>query len=263
MSLSSNDIILLVLLTVLIFLLAGVFLVLYVNLYNKRKKRHIEERAFLQKKFEDELVQTQIEVQEHTLKTIASEIHDNVGQLLSLSKLTLGTVNVRKSPEKAEQKLQSALALIDTSIKELRQLSSVLYADNLLAVGLESAIEKELHWLGRSGQFRIDWSCNDEYKRQVDPQKALIAFRIIQELLNNIVKHAEAGSISVNFEYTIKEVIVHVQDDGKGFDISNALAMHRGLGLTSLFKRANMIGGELTLTSEPAIGTTAILKFPY
>lgn len=253
----------LILTTVFIFLLAGAFLVLYVNSYNKRKKRHIEEKHDLQKKFEDELVKTQMEVQEHTLKTIAAEIHDNVGQLLSLSKLTLGTVNVATDPEKADQKIHNALGLLDTSIKELRQLSSVLYAENLLAGGFENAVENELHWIARAGLFRVDLEFWGNNNIEIDTKKALIAFRMIQELLNNIVKHSNCSTISVCFEYREKDVVIKVQDDGMGFKVSHVIAQPSGLGLITLFKRAKMIGGELILTSESGVGTTAQLIFPY
>lgn len=236
---------------------------LYVNLYNHRKRKHLKERELLQKQYEEELIKTQMEVQEHTLKTIAGEIHDNVGQLLSLSKLTLGTVNMRNDPERAEQKIHSTLTLLDASIKELRQLSAVLYAENLLSMGLERAVENELNWLTRSGQFKVEWECIPQTKKEIDQQKALIAFRLIQELLNNTIKHADASAITVLMRSADDDITITVRDNGKGFDIAAALTQRRGLGLTTLFKRAKMINGHLTLTSEAGVGTTATLIFPY
>src|SRR6476620_11577865 len=95
----------------LIFLLAGAFLLLYVALYNSRKKRHAQEKELMRKNFDQELLTTQMEVQEHTIKTIARDIHDNVGQILSLTKLTLSSVNIDTNPHKASVKVSDALTL--------------------------------------------------------------------------------------------------------------------------------------------------------
>ena len=259
MYISESDIITLAL----IFLLGGSFLVAYVALYNKRKQKHLEEKLFLRKQFEEELTKTQMEVQEQTLKTIAADIHDNVGQLLSLSKLTLGTVDTAKDPGKAQVKIASALTLLDTSIKDLRQLASLLYADNLLAGGLENAVQNELHRMARTEQYEINWQCNGNVTKEINKQHALIVFRIFQELVNNVVKHANASCINVTFEYSNEYLVIEIADNGRGFNVNDALDNPKGLGLTTLFKRAKMINADLTLTSEKDKGTVAILKIPY
>ncbi len=134
----------------LVFLVAGGFLLLYMAFYNSRKKRHAQEKELMQKSFEQELTKTQLEVQEQTLRTIGRDIHDNIGQLLSLTKLTLGSVQLELQPEKTKGKVANALVLVDDSIKELRHLASILHAEKLLTDGLENAIEKELGWLTKT-----------------------------------------------------------------------------------------------------------------
>lgn len=247
----------------LVFILCGGFLVLYVALYNQRKSKLIRERRELAKQFEDELAKSRMEVQEQTLKTIAAEIHDNVGQLLSLSKLTLSTVDMATDPAKSKLKIESALSLLDSSIKELRQLTSLFYADNLLSGGLEVAIQNELHRLARTERFTVDWQCSGTATSEIDGQRALLAFRIFQELLNNIVKHAEATVITVQFAYVCDALTIQMRDDGKGFDVGNVSQQPVGLGITTLYKRAAMMGGTLELTSEIGVGTSAKVTIPY
>ena len=247
----------------LIFILGGGFLVFYVTLYNRRKRKHLEEKTFLRQQFQEELAKTQMEVQEQTLKTIATEIHDNVGQLLSLSKLTLSTVNIANEPKKAQMKVENTLSLLDTSIKELRQLASLLYAYNLLSAGLDGAVQNELYRLERTERYEINWLCAGDAARELNPQHALIAFRIFQELINNIVKHAEATRIDAKFEYLSFEVQIEIADNGQGFNLKKVAANPTGLGITTLFKRATMMGGSFELTSEIGVGTIAKLTIPY
>jgi two-component system, NarL family, sensor kinase len=263
MQVSSNHIILLVFFATAIFLLAGCFLLLYIDLYNKRKKKHLEEKQILKKQYEEELIKTQMEVQEQTLQTIASDIHDNIGQLLSITKLTLSTVDVGKHPVRAQEKVNNSLELINTSIKELRELSSVLHAQNLLEKGLENAIQNEIKWLSKSDQFKITWEVSGERPEKSNAQHELIAFRLIQELMNNIIKHARASEIIVRYVYKPDLIVITIEDNGIGFDVQRFINNPVGLGLNSLFNRAKMIGGELTLISEEGRGTKASLQLIY
>ena len=246
----------------LVFLLAGGFLVLYVMLYNTRKKKHLQETEWMRQRFVQELALTKMEVQEQTLQTIARDIHDNVGQLLSITKITLSAIDISQA-ENATEKLDAASGLLDKSIKELRQLASILHAPNLLAAGLERAIENELNWLSRSGKFAVDWSVEGSQGERINSERQLMAFRIIQELLNNIIRHAEASRVIAGIRYLEKSVLITVSDNGRGFDVARALQDPKGLGIANFFNRARMIAGDFRLDSAPGSGTNATLELPY
>ncbi|RYY38215.1 MAG: sensor histidine kinase [Chitinophagaceae bacterium] len=245
----------------LMFVLCGGFLLLYVNLYNARKRRHIEEKARLRDAFDIELTRTRSEVQEHTMQTIASDIHDNIGQLLSLVRMTLSSVEVR-DPDRTGAKVEQALQLTEDAIRDLRQLANVLHAHNLLARGLEHAVRQELARVRRTGQLQASVS-NNGTPGILHPEQALIAFRLLQELLNNSIKHAQATTLSVHFEYYPDFLTVRVHDDGQGFDVAAARAQATGLGLGNLYRRAALIGGELNIQSTRGSGTEALLRIPY
>lgn len=245
-----------------LFLIAAGFLLVYVNSYNLRKKRYLEEKKDMQQTFDQELMKTRMEVQEQTLQTIARDIHDNVGQLLSLTRVSLSTVDVSDQPAKAKQKIADAIDLLDTSIKDLRQLAAVLHAENLLKTGLHHAVERELERLNRAGDYQTVFHSTGIKASLPNPHFELITFRIVQELLNNTIKHAGANSIEIFFDYSSDRLRITVTDNGSGFDVTSAMTNSTGMGLQNLVKRAAMIGGKLTFESGQNTGTKTVMDLP-
>lgn len=221
------------------------------------------EKDWMKQRFDQELALTKMEVQRQTLQTVTSDIHDNVGQLLSITKITLAAIDIDENPTKAKERLSGAIGLLDNSIKELRQLAAILHEPNILAGGLEKAVENELNWLAKTDKFEIKWSVTGEHTRHMDPQKQLIAFRVIQELLNNIIKHSDATILAAEMRYEESMVSVRVTDNGKGFDLTESLKNRRGLGIGNFFTRAEVIGGRFEMASSPGEGTKATLQIPY
>ncbi|MGZ3751167.1 MAG: histidine kinase, partial [Mucilaginibacter sp.] len=151
---ANDDIKGLIIITTLIFLLAPAFLLSYIFIYNRRKKRHIEEKAQLKMVFDAELIKTQMEIQEQTMQTIGVELHDNIGQLLSLTSLTLNSIEL-DNLDKTKQKLDAAIELNLKSIKEMRQLGKLLHGEQLVKLGLDEAIRSEVNWIEKSGRFAV------------------------------------------------------------------------------------------------------------
>ena len=140
--------------TALIVFFGGVIFFLFF-LFQKKKLRYIREKQTLQVQFEQELLQTQIEIQEQTLKTISQEIHDNVGQVLSLAKLNLNTVGPI-TDERTHAKIESTKELVSKAINDLRDLSRSLHGEKIGEIGLQDAIANELKILQNIGQFETD-----------------------------------------------------------------------------------------------------------
>src|ERR1700744_3598266 len=133
----------------LIFILAPVSIVVYIFIYNQRKKNHILEKQQMQLTFESEITKTQLEVQEQTMQTIGAELHDNIGQLLSLTSLTLSSVEM-DNVSKAQEKIDAARDLTLQSIKEMRLLGKLLQGEQLICLGLVEAIRHEINWVEKS-----------------------------------------------------------------------------------------------------------------
>lgn len=263
MQVSRDNIILIISVLAFTFLIIGVFFLSYITLYNQRKKKNYLQKIAMQKEFEQELVKTQMEVQEHTLKTIASDIHDNVGQLLSITKLTLSSISTTRLDEKNTKKLNDAQEMLDNASLELRQMASLLHAENLLAKGLSNALEREINWLLKSEHMQIRYSVAGESFKRLSKQKELVAYRITQELLNNTIKHAGATELVIKLSFDELATVIFIADNGKGFSVEKVRDKSEGLGMNTLFHRAELIGAELKLHSEEGKGTTAILHIPY
>lgn len=251
-----------VIITTIIFLIAPAFLVAYIFIYNQRKKKHIEEKAQLKQVFETELAKSQLEVQEQTMQTIGADLHDNIGQLLSLTSLTLNSIEL-DNEIKAMQKIDAAIDLTIRSIKEMRQLGKLLQGDQLIVLGLSEAIQHQIAWMEKSGKYEISYLEDGELPAANNPDKDLILFRILQEILNNIIKHAGASVINIKLAFNGEQLKLEIVDNGKGFDAINLPAAQRGMGLQNIQKRAAIIGGEAQIVSDPGKGTGITIFIPY
>lgn len=212
-------------------------------------KENIIEKHRMQSQFEQELLQTQLEIQEQTLKNISEEIHDNVGQVLSLAKLNLNTFE--HNPEK---KLQSTKDLVSKAINDLRNLSRSLHGDKIAETGLQEAIRHELQILQNTGQYETNLQISGEpYK--LEPQQEMVLFRIVQEALHNSVKHALGSRMEVALDYAPGRFSLTVRDDGTGFRENSLEVTETGIGLKSMKNRAAMIGAVLSILTGENKGT--------
>lgn len=214
--------------------------------------------------FQQTLLQTQLEIQEQTLKTISEEIHDNIGQALSLAKLKLNTIDIAKQ-EQLIEKITDSKNLVSKAIQDLRDLSRSLNTDNIAAMGLIRAVEYELELFRKSG-FATNLLISGTITR-MEPQRELIIFRIVQEALTNIIKHAEAKAITVTAAYNTGTLELQVQDDGKGTtvmqDINGGENSNKSLGLRNMHNRAKMVGATFSMESVPGNGTVIKLSIPF
>ncbi|MBB5637940.1 signal transduction histidine kinase [Pedobacter cryoconitis] len=260
MQISSKELILLIAIITFIFLIAPLFLIIYIFLYNKKKAKHLEEKEILRKTFELELLKTQIEVQEHILQTIASDLHDNIGQLLSLTSMTLSSI---KTDHLREEKINTASELTQRAIKELRQLSKKMNGQELIKKSLGHAIAYELDWLKKGLAYEIQFNDHTTHPIPAHADKELIMFRLFQEILSNILKHAQASLIQITIDQTKDHLSLFVKDNGKGFIPEEKIKDGDGLGLFNLQKRTLMMDGNFTINSNPGIGTEIHVSIPY
>lgn len=208
------------------------------------------ERQLRESRFQQELLQAQLEMQEDTLKTISRDIHDNVGQILSIAKINL---NILAADPKVSPRVLEVKTQVTDAIRELRNLSVGYQADKLSENGLMPALQYQLQQLDRMGLFTITLH-TEMGAVPVGSAKALMLYRIIQEAFNNIVQHAGATAITVDMSMREELLHISIQDNGCGFD-TNSKNFRSGLGLASMRHRAAMIGGEVSISSIPSRGT--------
>lgn len=248
--------------TVIFLFIFFAFFLFYRNVMRKRNEMFLNEQK-MKNEFQQTLLQTQLEIQEQTLKTISEEIHDNVGQVLSLAKLNLNTMDISKTAQ-LQGKIDSALAQVSKAINDLRDLSKSFNTDNISAIGLVRAVEYELDMIKKTGLHKTSFNVEGKIKR-LEPQKELILFRIVQETLHNIIKHAGASSIWISARYTENDLELEIKDNGKGFDTAAAGDQDTGsgLGIRNMNNRARLIGAEFNLSSIKDEGTSVAIVLPF
>ena len=239
-----------------ILFLVLVFIIIWaaIQFYNSKK-----EKKQLQISFEQELLKSKLEMQEQTLKLISQEIHDNIGQVLSLVKLNIAKIDPSNQAS-IQEKLSDARSLLGKAIQDLRDLSKRLNTDFAKDVGLRQAVQYELTLLERTGSFKTSCIIHGT-PLTIDPEKELILFRIFQELINNIIKHANADIIEVKLIYNPTFFQLEVNDNGSGFDISriNIPNQFEGIGLRNINNRAALIGAKFSMQSSPGQGTSSVI----
>jgi signal transduction histidine kinase len=226
--------------------------VLLFRIYLKRKNKLLLENEMMSVRFEQALLRSQLEIQEQTFHDISQELHDNIGQVLSLVSINLNTLH---APQEAD-KINVMDELLGKAITDLRNLSHSLDADFIRNNGWIDPIRKLMNNLQRTGKFTTSTHF-DEDLPPLGSEKQIILFRILQEAINNIMKHAEAKAIYLNAKKEGDRLVISIRDDGKGFP---GHAVAEGAGLRNMANRAKTINADLSIQSQPGEGTSIIIS---
>lgn len=241
----NSEVLVIIIAVVLILVILSVFFLAMLIYFNNRKIQNIREKEKLKKDFDQALLQTHLEVQEQTMKQISLEIHDNIGQVLSLVNLNLKTL----VPGDIE-KMNTTAMLVNKAITDLRSLSKSLNPESLGKKRLVDLLKEELQLLERTGTFATQLSVDNDIV--LPSNQLIILYRMIQEVLNNIIKHSGATEVNV----IVKDRKLTITDNGKGFLQD---ASYTGLGLNNLRQRGTVIGANVVI--EPVIGKGTIVTF--
>lgn len=243
-------------------LFLGIIVIISVIKYNSRQRRYLQEKMQMQAQYQQELLRTQLEIQEKTLKNISQEIHDNIGQALSLAKLNLNTMST-DNMELLQQKITNSKELVSKAIVDLRDLSRSLNTDYVADMGLQRAIEYELELISKSATIKTNLVVVGHAFR-MDKQKELILFRMLQEALNNSIKHSGAQYIVVDISYKPGRLAVVIKDDGKGIaaDFLNYGNNASGIGIRNMYNRAKLIGADLIINNGKDKGAEIKIILP-
>ena len=239
--------------------------VVYFIFSNQRKRlKQQHEKEQLKENYEREVLTTQIESRDQTLRDVSQEIHDNMGQLLSVARINLNILEKEMAEQPQLKRIQDTNGLLGDVIKYIRMLSKGLNSDMLSTYGLRESIKFELKRIEQSAMIVCHFITDgDDFA--IDAKKEIVIYRMVQEILNNILKHAEATEISISMNYTPVNFNLNIHDNGKGFDQSEAVNRNiadAGSGIRNLQKRAALVGATLQIKSEPGQGTKILIKLP-
>ena len=223
----------------------------------RKKKRENEE---LRSQFSEQLLKSQLEIKEETLQHVSRELHDNIGQIASLVKINLNTIKLEDAA-KASSKLENTKELVKQMMTDIKLLSTSLNGDKLAKVGLFNALQNEADKIAKTGAFNSRFTQHDNIP-PVNDEKAIIIYRMTQEILNNAMKHSEATEINIDAYYRQNSFILSVSDNGKGFDVNEKLADQKdtGNGLLNLQQRAKVIQATVDFQSTVGNGTITTIK---
>ncbi len=228
-------------------IMCSILIVLFV-VFQKRKNTLILKQKESEKRFEQEIAKMQIEIREETFKNISWELHDNIGQLLTLAKIQL-----QSNTDKSE-----VLFVLDKGLKELRALSKSINPETLNSISLVMAVSQEIERLNRLGFIKATLTVVGK-ERALKSDVEIVFFRIIQEFLSNTIKHAKATALHIDLGFYKKECRILAKDNGKG--IPKNTKNHTGMGLKNIVNRAHLIGAEATITSAENEGTTLAIVY--
>jgi two-component system NarL family sensor kinase len=245
--------------TLLVMLLLG-FILLILAVHRRKKQNFAIELERVKTTFEKEILQAQLEMQEQTFQYISQEIHDNIGQFISLAKLQLNTLDFL-NVKHAREKVADSADMLTRALDDLRDLSKSLSSEIIRTNGLATAIELQIAQLKKLEFPAVVYEVEGEYQF-LDEQKEIFILRILQEAINNIIRHSDARQVSILLSYCEGYLALWICDNGKGFDPVGPRDP-KASGINNMKKRARMIGADYNIESSPGDGTKVLLSVPY
>lgn len=246
----------------------AVFIILGLLYRNSKQKQIIakkeqmlqrEQIKFLERQQQIVSLQSMVNGQEIERTRIARDLHDGLGGLFSTVKMNLSTLQHEVSQMRENQLFQKSFDLVDTASIEVRRIAHNLMPEVLTKLGLINAIRDLCMSINAGKLLHVTLQVHGMNGR-LNPSTEVMLFRIVQELLNNIIKHAQATQAIIQFTKDESRLSVVVEDNGKGFNTMEA-DENKHAGIETIKSRVNYLNGKLTIDSQQNIGTTVMMDF--
>jgi len=191
---------------------------------------------------------------------LAKDLHDGLGGMLSGIKYSLNNLK-HHIPMQTDQEaaFERSMQMLDGSIREMRRVAHNMMPEALVKFGLDTALRDFCNDINQSGAMKITYQSIGLKETEMDQTKAIAIYRIVQELINNALKHAEASEALVQLTIADELLSITVEDDGKGFDTSSLQVM-RGIGWSNIQHRVDFLKGRLDVHSHPEKGTSVFIE---
>lgn len=248
------------------FLMAAAVALLIISLLSYRNYK--QKQGLQQRRIADLEIQQQLNATEAVLKgeeqersRLARDLHDGLGGMLSGIKYSFNSMkgNLILTPENA-QAFGRSMDMLDSSIKEMRRVAHNMMPEALVKFGLDTALKDFCNDINQSGALKINYVSIGMENTVIDQTTAITVYRVVQELLSNVIKHAGAETAIVQVSKSGNILNVTVEDDGKGFDI-NLIQPKSGIGWQNIRSRVGFLKGKIDLRSDEGKGTSVNLEF--
>jgi signal transduction histidine kinase len=243
-----------------ILIVAGVTLLmlLLLSYRNYKQKQIIQQQRINELETEKKLTATEavLKGEEQERTRLAKDLHDGLGGMLSGIKYSFQTMkgNLIMTPDN-QQAFERSMDMLDSSIKEMRRVAHNMMPEALVKFGLDTALKDFCNDINQNGIVKIDYQSIDLENAGIDQTTAINIYRIVQELVNNILKHASARTAFLQVTNNNGHIAVTVEDDGKGFDTS-ILSVEKGMGWSNIQSRIKFLNGKIDIQSDPGKGTS-------
>ncbi len=252
-----NQIILAVIFLSIILIVIAIFLFSVLVIQRNRANKNFSDKLMMLKEFEEQILKAKLETQEETLSIISKELHDNVGQLLNSTKLLIGIT--QRSLEMAPTTLNTAEETLGKAIQEIRSLAKSFNKEWLEQFNLLENLNTEIERINSSNLLQIRFTHTNEILLPNNSQ--IIVFRIIQEVLQNAIKHSKASLITINITYAQEQMLeICVIDNGIGIDTS---IIKKGMGISNIEHRVKILNGKVTWQNAFTKGTMVTILIPF
>ncbi len=247
---------------ILLYLIIGLFMVAGVVAYLFYNRKKLKAEARLQTEINKQQAITTREIlnaEEKERKRIAADLHDGVGQLLSASLMNLNAFFARKNIDKnADADAERVMRLVTDSYDELRSISHQMMPKALAKSGLETAVQELVSGI-EPDKLSVSFECSGLGSRLSEETESVL-YRVIQESVNNVIKHANAQKLDIQIHKDEDGISVTIEDDGKGFDPRNL--KKTGIGLKNIYSRVQLQNGTVDIDSQPGKGTLVAIHMP-
>ena len=231
----------------------GAFLAIIITFFIITMLRHHRRYVKLQK----ERMLNEIAILENERKRMAYDLHDGLGPMLSSIKLNINSIETNTDEDKAI--IYKASGHIDDAIKNMRSISYNLLPVTLERKGLFEALREFIEY--SSSRSKLPIQLFIKHQVEIPKEKEIHIFRILQEIIHNSIKHAQAKNLYIGFGYEEERIVIFAKDDGIGFDVAKIKETSGGLGLKSIESRADILNCLMLIESSPGKGTAWFFKF--
>ncbi len=233
-------------------LILTVGLIIFIVFHQRRVIRYQSKMQQMEADQQKILLKASIKLQEEERQRLAADLHDDAGPLLATARLYLNENLVNLDKAAQLQSIFNAKQIIDETIQLIRNISHSLMPPTLKNFGLESAVNDFFQKINGSGSMNVNCRFHD-YKIRLKNEKELIVYRVIQELINNILKHSNASFIHLTQQNVENDMIIRLHHDGRGLTQEDFIKMNKsnvGLGLKNVQSRLKVIHGDILFEQD-------------
>lgn len=225
--------------------------------FQKKKSKFLMDKMETELLFQSELTKSKIEIKEQTLTNISRELHDNIGQILSVALMQMNIL-IENEEECKKENIRDIKELVNKSLNEIRMLAKFSNGDIQLQSNFIDTVAEDLKRITKLKKIKCDVTVKGTIIN-LKKEHEIIIYRILQEAISNILKHSHSETILINIVFSKKNCVIKVIDSGKGFDIQKCT---KGAGIYNMKTRAELIGAAFKTSSKKDKGTELTIDYP-